>query len=236
MAVPRSALTRRLLAGGAAAGPLFVAVFTIAGALRPDYDPLRHPVSSLALTGAGWAQAANFLLAGGLLVALAAGMRRVPLGGRTGAAPWAVGAAGVGLAGAGAFPGDPLSGYPPGSPDAIVYTPVGVAHDAFSMLVFIGLPVAGIAFGVRTLRARWWAAAAYSLLSAAAGVVFFLLAGTGFEQDPGFVDLAGLYQRASIVCLLGWTTVAALLLLREERRRAPGGAGGPVPQALRPRR
>ncbi|WP_017537671.1 DUF998 domain-containing protein [Nocardiopsis halophila] len=224
MAVPRGAPTRRLLVGGAAAGPLFVAVFTAAGALRPDYDPLRHPVSSLALTGDGWVQAANFLLAGGLLVLLAAGMRRVPVGGRTGAAPWAVGAAGVGLAGAGVFPGDPLSGYPPGSPDEIVYTPAGVAHDAFSMLVFIGLPVACVVFGVRALRARWWAAAAYSLLSAVAGVVFFVLAGTGFEQAPGLVDLAGLYQRASIVCLLGWTTVAALLLLREERRRAPGEA------------
>nr|WP_073702375.1 DUF998 domain-containing protein [Nocardiopsis sp. TSRI0078] len=64
-------LTRRLLWCGAVAGPLFVAVFTVAGAVRPDYLPPRHPVGSLALTGAGWAQTANFLVTGALPAALA---------------------------------------------------------------------------------------------------------------------------------------------------------------------
>ena len=36
----------RLLCGGAAAGPLFVSVFLIEGARRPDYQPLRHPLTS----------------------------------------------------------------------------------------------------------------------------------------------------------------------------------------------
>src|SRR5687768_7651289 len=72
--------TRALLWCGAVGGPLFVVVFLIAGAVRPDYDPLRHPVSSLALTEAGWVQEANFLLTGALFVAFGFGLRRA-LGG-----------------------------------------------------------------------------------------------------------------------------------------------------------
>jgi hypothetical protein len=41
--------THELLCCSAIAGPLFVTVFVIEGARRPDYKPLRHPVSSLAL-------------------------------------------------------------------------------------------------------------------------------------------------------------------------------------------
>ena len=41
--------TTALLVCGAIAGPLFVVAFLIEGATRADYNPLRHPVSSLAL-------------------------------------------------------------------------------------------------------------------------------------------------------------------------------------------
>jgi hypothetical protein len=46
--------TKTLLACGVIAGPLFVLVFVVEGATRADYDPLRHPVSSLALGYWGW--------------------------------------------------------------------------------------------------------------------------------------------------------------------------------------
>jgi Protein of unknown function (DUF998) len=39
---------------GVIAGPLFVLVFLVEGAMTPEYDPLRHPVSSLALGSFGW--------------------------------------------------------------------------------------------------------------------------------------------------------------------------------------
>ncbi|MDA2814886.1 DUF998 domain-containing protein [Nocardiopsis sp. RSe5-2] len=218
MASPRAhALTRRLLTAGALAGPLFVAVFTVAGSLRPDYDQLRHPVSSLALTGAGWVQIANFLVAGALLIALAAGMRRSALlAGRARAAAWLVGAAGVGLLGSGAFVTDPVSGYPPGAPDSIEYTPIGAVHDAAALPVFLGLPAACVVLAVWALRARRPLLGAYSLLSAVAGIVLLQISSTGFQQDPAVVDVAGLYQRATIAVLLGWTTVVALVLLRAE--------------------
>jgi hypothetical protein len=69
---------RALLRSGAAAGPLFVSVFSIEGARRPDYKPLRHPVSSLSLGPRGWVQAANFATTGMLYLAGAAGLARTP--------------------------------------------------------------------------------------------------------------------------------------------------------------
>jgi len=47
--------TKTLLACGAIAGPLVVVAFVVEGATRAHYDPLRHPVSSLALGDSGWA-------------------------------------------------------------------------------------------------------------------------------------------------------------------------------------
>ena len=57
---PSKSATHRLLCCSAIAGPLFVTVFVVEGAQRPDYKPLRHPVSSLALGSRGSVQVANF--------------------------------------------------------------------------------------------------------------------------------------------------------------------------------
>jgi hypothetical protein len=43
--------TKTLLACGMIGAPLFILVFLAEGATRAGYDPLRHPVSSLALEG-----------------------------------------------------------------------------------------------------------------------------------------------------------------------------------------
>jgi hypothetical protein len=61
--------TKALLSCGVIAGPLFVAAFLVEGAARVGYDPLRHPVSSLALGDHGWKQTANFVVAGLLTLA-----------------------------------------------------------------------------------------------------------------------------------------------------------------------
>ncbi len=67
--------TKALLGCGVIAGPLFVVAFLIEGATRADYDPLRHPVSSLAFDDFGWMQVANFIVTGLLMLAFAIGLR-----------------------------------------------------------------------------------------------------------------------------------------------------------------
>ena len=71
-------------------------------------------------------------------LARSSGPRRSPK-----AVPILVGSAGVGLIGAGVFVTDPVSGYPPGTPDqGIEPTGVGWLHQVFSLPVLVGLPAA----------------------------------------------------------------------------------------------
>jgi hypothetical membrane protein len=103
--------TRGLLRCGIWAGPVFTATFLAEGAAREGYDPLRHPVSSLALGPRGWLQTANFAVTGVLCLAAAAGLRRTAdrlAGCRAG--PVMVAAAGAGLIGSAVFRTDPVGG------------------------------------------------------------------------------------------------------------------------------
>ena len=124
------AWTRRLLHCGVAAGPVFVAVSLLEGAVRDGYRPLRHPVSSLALGQRGRIQAGNFAMAGTLFLAGAAGLARAGDPAASRGAPALTGAAGAGLTGSAVFTTDPVSGYPPGTPDALTRpTRTRIAHN-----------------------------------------------------------------------------------------------------------
>jgi Protein of unknown function (DUF998) len=75
--------TRWRLAAGAVAALLFITVYLLEEATRPDYDPLRHSVSSLELGDLGWVQRATFMVTGLLTLAFVSGLRDAlrPLGG-----------------------------------------------------------------------------------------------------------------------------------------------------------
>ena len=150
------ARTRRLLRCGVAAGPFFVTVFLLEGAARDGYRPLRHPVSSLALGSRGWIQAGNFVVTGTLFLAGAAGLARAGNPATSSrAAPALIGAAGAGLIASAVFTTDPVSGYPPGTPDALTRpSPAGTAHNLAAIPVFFGLPAAALASSWRALAGR----------------------------------------------------------------------------------
>jgi hypothetical protein len=76
--------TRTLLACGAVAGPLFIAVGFAAALIRTGFDLGNHPLSLLSVGDLGWIQIANFVVAGLLFIASAAGMRRALRGRRAG--------------------------------------------------------------------------------------------------------------------------------------------------------
>lgn len=211
-AMSRAGSRRALLRCGAAAGPLFVSVFLIEGARRPGYKPLRHPVSSLALGPRGWLQAANFAATGMLYLAGAAGLARSPdPAARSRIAAAALGATGLGLLGSAVFRTDPVSGYPPGTPDAPAKTTAtGTIHTVAALPIFLGIPAAAAACawqGSRHGRPGW---AAYSAATAAAMLAGMGLAGQGFSQVPRFVSHAGLFQRAAIVAGFSWLTAVSV--------------------------
>lgn len=210
--------TRALLICGAAAGPLFTVAWLLEGAGRAGYDPLRHPISSLSIGEFGWTQVANFILTGALTLAFAFGLR---LAFRSRAissrAPWAIGAIGIGLIGAGLFVTDPMNGYPPGTPGLpLQYTVAGRLHRLFSAFVFFGLPVACFLFA--RLFSRWgrrgWAV--YSLVTGSAFIVMFVVTSVGFAQVGGLVDYAGLLQRITLTIGWAWLTLLAIYLLKTQ--------------------
>ena len=221
---PRTVTTKVLLACGAIVGPLFTLAWAVEGATRAHYNPLRHPVSSLELGEFGWTQRVNFIVAGGLALAFAIGLWRAlrPLGGSTWG-PLLVASYAIGLVGAGVFVTDPVSGYPPGTPDHLQsYSSVHAAlHDLLSLPTFVGLPIACL---VLARRFAGWGQRGWAIYSAATGVVFavaFVLTSMAFNQVESLVEFGGLLQRLAITVGWTWLTLLAAHLLRG-RSEPPG--------------
>jgi hypothetical protein len=211
--------TRGLLRCGMIAGPAFVAVFLAEGAARDGYRPLRHPVSSLALGPRGWIQAGNFAVTGAMLLSGAGGLARgagPAAGGR--AVPALIGAAGAGLVAAAVFATDPVSGYPPGTPDALPEpSRAGAAHNLAAIPVFFGLPAAALACGWRSWRRGQRGFGVYSAGTGISMLATMALASAGFGQSPRLVNLGGLFQRASIITGFAWLSARFARALRAAR-------------------
>ena len=206
--------TRLLLICGALAGPLFTVIWFITGLTRANYDPMRHPISALALGEHGWTQVANFLITGLLSLALAYGLRSA-LRSR-GGSKWVfilIGLVAIGFLGTGFFATDPMNGYPPGTPALLIPpTVIGSLHLLFASFIF-GLPMACF------VLARLFAAqgehnwALYSRVTAIAFIIIYLIGMAGFLQVEGLVNYAGLYQRVSTTIGLAWMTLLPIYLL-----------------------
>jgi hypothetical protein len=195
---------------------VFVTASVAEGAVRDGYRPLRHPVSSLALGPHGWVQAANFAVTGTLFLAAAAGLSRARSPAASArAGPVLIGAAGAGLIGSAVFPTDPVSGYPPGTPDALpAPTRTGIVHNLAAIPVFLGLPAAAASYSWRSFRTGQRGFGLYSAGTAITMLATMALASAGFSQSPRLVSLGGLFQRASIVTGFAWLTALSARALQ----------------------
>ena len=153
----------RLLACGALAGPLFIAVSLAQIPFREGFDLTRHAFSFLLNGPGGWVQMLNFV-ATGVLFSLAAWGLGPALGGRAGS----VGQVlliilGAGLVVAGLFAPQPSYGYPPGAPAGMPseLTTSSVVHGiAFGLsIVSYCAALAVAAWRLRRVGAPRWAAA-----------------------------------------------------------------------------
>jgi hypothetical protein len=152
--------TFRLLIGGAAAAPLYAVAVLGQAATRDGYDITRHPASVLANGPGGWIQIATFLVTGALMLAAAAGTRRVL---RTGPGsvwgPRLLAVQGVGIITAGVFRMDPTDGFPRGTPAGTPTTlswPATV-HNLAGTLAFLAMIAACFVLARRATRG--WATA-----------------------------------------------------------------------------
>jgi hypothetical protein len=181
---------RALIGCGIVGPPLFVAVFLVEGALRPDYSPIRDYVSALCIGKRGWIQIANFLLFGTLMLAFATGLRGAfSWGPGAFAVPLMFGTFGFALLVAGIFVGDPQSSR-------------GIIHGLAGLVVFLlSLPAACIGMAIRFMDAGLTGWGIYSILSGIVVVALFVAA----VRIPA---RTGLLQRLSII--VGWTWIALL--------------------------
>ncbi len=155
-------------------------------------------------------------MAGALFLAGAAGLARAGNPATASrAAPALIGAAGAGLIGSAAFTTDPVSGYPPGTPDALTRpSRSGTAHNLAAVPVFLGLPAAALACGWRAGRAGQRGFGLYSAATAVTMVATMALAAAGSGPSPRLVNLGGLLQRASIITGFTWLTAVSARVLR----------------------
>jgi hypothetical protein len=204
---------------GAIGPPLFFLVFLVEGATRRGYDPVRLPISLLALGDLGWMQVANFVLIGVLMLVFAVGLRRtLPSSGwpsRWG--PILIGLFGVGLIGGGVFAADPGGGFPPGFRPPAGST--GTLHDLSTLVVFGSLIGAAAVFSwhFRGRRRRAWSA--YSALTSIALAIGFVMMFAGLSGSNDITPVAGIVQRVTIA--VGWTWLALLAVLQIRSSRMP---------------
>lgn len=205
--------TKLLLFCGAIACPLFILVFLIEGAVRKDYNPLKYPISSLAIGESGWIQTSNFIVTGLLIFAFAIGLQRILKDIKS--ISRLIGLTGIGLIGAGIFTTDPVYGYPENLPLVMAQFSVhGKLHDAFSILVLICLPAACFVTSKRFTGTNQQMWATYSAISGIGMTVAFVLAGMGFKQIINLVNFAGVLQRICILFGSAWLTLLALHFLK----------------------
>jgi hypothetical protein len=200
---------RRLLACGAAAGPLFILVAALQVLTRDGFDLARHPLSLLSVGQHGWIQIANFVVTGVLFFLGAVGMRRAMAGRGATWGPRLLGFFGASLVWAGVFVADPADGFPIGTPAGPgEETWHGIAHNMAPGLAFLALIAACFVFARRfAVRGeRGWAA--YSVIT---GLLLF--------TPDLFLGRAGFTIALAAASAVGWiwaSAVAAHLLHNQD--------------------
>ena len=112
--------TRALLACGAVAGPVYVAVTMAEALTRDGFDMRQHRFSWLTTGDLGWIHQSNMVLVGVLMVLLAVGMRQMMRTGRAVWGPRLLGLFGVAYIIGGMLTADAVAGFPPGTTPEMV--------------------------------------------------------------------------------------------------------------------
>ena len=204
-----SGTVRALLAMGVVGPPLFVAIAFVEGVTRRAYDPVRLPISLLALGDLGWMQVANFLVFGSLTFGFAVGLRRATVG-QPDCSRWGpplIAAFALGIIAAGLFRADPGGGYPPG---VSAGSGTGTLHDLATLTIFVALTAAGATFALAFRRAGRTTWARYSAISAVLVAVGFGLTIAAYHGEGELGRVGGVVQRLTI--LVGWTWLTMLAI------------------------
>jgi len=209
---PRGRSTSLFLLGwGIVAGPFYLAVGIAQGLVREGFSFARHPLSVLSNGRGGWVQVANLALTAAMVIAAAAGFRRV-LGRQSRAMSWFLALYGAGMLVAAVFRADPMDGFPVGTPlgPPTSISTSGIIHFAAGGIGFVSVAISCFCAALVMSRRH---ARALSRLSFMSGLVVMLgffsvtiphsspVLGIWIAVVVAWVWLAILAQQVS--CLLG---------------------------------
>jgi hypothetical protein len=203
--------TRRLLALGSLAAPLFAGAVLAQAATRDGFDLTRHPASVLATGDLGFLQVTTFVMCGVLMLAYGAGARRALRSGPGSVwGPRLLTVQGVGLVTAGVFRLDPVDGFPVGTPAGTpaTFSWHAVVHNIAGSVTFLAL-IATCFVLARRFRGRW------GIAGRVCGTVF--VAGLAWALGGGSAGALTLF--AGCVTAWAWTCLTANRLDRDGGRR-----------------
>jgi hypothetical protein len=201
-AAPFPQTFRLWLTIGLAGTLLFPIIYTIEGATRPGYDPLRQTISSLSLGPGGWIQQLNFALCGVSVLWMAFVWRKILAGGVC--ATWYPimrGVEGLGLIAIAIFTRDPL-------------------HTAFMIAI-----VDAMSLGLFVIARRFWRNPSWRgwvAFSVACGLwprLLMPLFGVALNPHSVLAGYAGLIERLATNADTAWSLMLVSYLWA---RRSPG--------------
>jgi hypothetical membrane protein len=212
---------RRLAAwAGMIGSALFVAVFTIEGALRPSYAWLSTYISALSLGPRGWIQMTNFVLLGALLFVFARGVAaEFETGKASRGGPILLTIIAILFVVSGPFVMDPM-----GTPLDQV-TVHGTIHGLAGGIIFTLMPIICFVF-LRRFRAdpAWRPLSAWTLvlgIVVAAAVLMLTATSKSPALQSAFSAWQGLIQRTIVVPFMLWIFLFSLRLSRRAARNSP---------------
>lgn len=193
---------------------VFVTVFLIDGATRPDYDPLFHWISHLSLGERGWIGITNLIVMGINCMILGGIFKRSKVGKGSVWGQRMIFLLGVELVLCGIFIIDPLMGYPVYAVAHLSLT--GIFHFISGFVMFETL--IATCFVLASQFSRWfWV---YSFLSGILGILsicgcvaFAVLHFSGILIGGP----SGLFERIAMMIGCMWIVVFSGLLIREVR-------------------
>jgi hypothetical protein len=189
---------------------LFVAVFTLEGLIRPDYDSFSRYVSELSLGPRGWIQQINFVVFGLLFLPFARGVAEAfPYGKASKAGPVLLTIIGFSLFASGPLVTDPMAML------GNQTTWHGILHGIFGAIVFSLAPVSCFVFLRRFDEDQpWRTLRTWTLAAAVIIIVAVVLMKAGQSPSNRLHAWVGLVQRVALITYLAWIFTVARRLRR----------------------
>ena len=198
---------------------LFVGIFTIEGALRSGYSPLKMYISALSLGNRGWIQIMNFMFFGILLLIFTFRIStEFPTGkaSRGGLALMRILALLFIISGP--FVMDPM-----GTP-SLQMSLHGTIHGLAGGIVFLLFPIICIIYLRRfqednNWRSFKWVTLLFGIIEIIA-VLFFTIVSKIPEEPNIFSDWLGLIQRLALIPFMVWVLFFGIELLKRNNTKA----------------